>query len=419
MYSSIIKRGAGLLVLALILSTAVFAQTSAIEGTVKVRAADGTTTPVAGAIVDIYRRDVKGHWEVKTDKAGHYVRLGMPLTGTYLVVASGPGMQPTWVNGARLGQSPIVDLVANPGDGMRPTLEQVLEWMAQQSRGGPSAPAAVSEADRAKAEAAKKDYEAKVKESQALQGNFDQARAHFLKGVELKNANSYQEALAEFAQATNVDPTKHAAFLELAYKANAQIAETHYQMGVELFNQKKRDEAKAHFQKAMEAANKAVEYASTDTANANINNDLVIYYNIVGKNAALLVEHYGMADLVDPTVKTLDKAETIDAANKNKWIILKANMYRFAGRSDDAVAAYKSVLAAEPNNLDAIYNMGLTLLASAEKEKLQEAANALAEFVAKAPADDKRIPEVKSSLEVLKNEFKVEAEKPSRRRGRP
>jgi tetratricopeptide (TPR) repeat protein len=418
MYSSIIKRAAGLCVLALILSTAVFAQTTSIEGTVKVRAADGTMTPVAGAVVDIYRLDIKSRWDVKTDKAGHYVRLGMPLTGTYLVVASGPGMQPTWVNGVRLVQSPVVDLVGNPGDGMRPTLGQVQGWMAQQSKGGPSSPG-ISEADRAKAEAAKKDYDAKVKESQALQSNFDQARAHFLKGVELKNANSFQEALSEFEQATNVDPTKHAAFLELSYKANAQIAETHYQIGVELFNQKKRDEAKPHFEKAIAAANKAIEFASTDTANNNLNNDLIIYYNIVGKNASLLVEHYGVADLVDPTVKTLEKAETIDAANKNKWVILKANMYRFAGRPDDAVAAYKSVLAAEPNNLDAVYNLGLTLLASPEKEKLQQAANALAEFVAKAPADDKRLPEVKSSLEVLKNEFKVEAEKPSRRRGKP
>lgn len=418
MFTNIIKRIAGPGVLALIISAAAFAQTGPIEGTVKVKNADGTKTPVAGAVVDIYRLDIKGHWDVKTDKSGRYVRLGLPIAGTFLLVASAPGIQWTYQNNVRIVQQSIFDIDANPGDGSRPTLEQVQSVIATQSKGGPSGPV-ISEADKAKAEAARKDYESKVKESQALQSNFDQARQHFLKGVELKNANSLQEALAEFEQAANVDPTKHAAFLELTYKTNAQIAETHYQLGVGLFNDKKRDEAKPHFQKAMDAANKAITFASTDTANNNINNDLIIYYNIIGKNAALLVEHYGAADLVDPTVKTLEKAEALDAANKNKWIILRANMYRFAGRTDDAVAAYRSVIAADPNNLDAIYNLGLTLLASAEKEKLQQAANALAEFASKAPAEDKRLPEVKSSLEVLKNEFKVEAEKPARRRGKP
>jgi cytochrome c-type biogenesis protein CcmH/NrfG len=61
----------------------------------------------------------------------------------------------------------------------------------------------------------------------------------------------------------------------------------------------------------------------------------------------------------------------------------------------------------------------LTLIASSERAQIQEGANTLAEFLAKAPATDKRLPIVKSSLEELKNGLKIEAEKPaSTKRGK-
>ncbi|HSQ19766.1 MAG TPA: tetratricopeptide repeat protein, partial [Blastocatellia bacterium] len=241
------------------------------------------------------------------------------------------------------------------------------------------------------------------------------AREHYNAGVEMMKVNNYQNALSEFEQATAVDPGKHAAIAMLAYRANANLAEAHYQIGVDLFNKKQRPEAKTHFEAAIAAVKKALALAPTDTAenNPNLNNDLVIYYNILAKNAALLVEYYGVADLVDPTVKEIDKAIAIDAANANKWGVMKADMYRSAGRTDDAVAAYKKVIAADPAYVDALYGLGLTLIASTERPQIQEGANTLAEFVAKAPPTDKRVPIVKEALEGVKNAYKVEAEKPA------
>jgi len=79
------------------------------------------------------------------------------------------------------------------------------------------------------------------------------------------------------------------------------------------------------------------------------------------------------------------------------------------------------VIAADPANFDALYGLGLTLIASTERAQIQEGANTLAEFVAKAPATDKRVPIVKEALEGVKNAYKVEAEKPATpaRRKRP
>ena len=420
MSRQLLLRTACILAAATLLSTAVFAQSGQVEGTVKIKAADGSLKPAPGIKVDIYRLDIKGHFEVNTDKNGHYVRLGLPLQGTFLFVFSGPGATPTWMNNVRITQMPVVDTTLDAGDGKTLTYDEIQKQIGQQKAGGGGGgaqppPKAMSAADRAKAEAAQKEQETKMKEAKDTQASFDQAREHYNSGVEMMKTANYQGALGEFEQASTVDPGKHAVMLLLNYRANANLAEAHYQLGVEQFNKKQRPEAKVHFEAALASVKKALALAPTDTAenNPNLNNDLLIYYNILAKNAGLLVEYYGAADLVDPTIKEIEKAEALDTANVNKWGVMKADMYRSAGRTDNAVAAYKKVIAADPANVDALYGLGLTLIASTERPQIQEGANTLAEFVAKAPATDKRVPIVRDALEGVKNAYKVEAEKPA------
>jgi tetratricopeptide (TPR) repeat protein len=418
MFRMSLLRAAGLAAAVALLSTVVLAQTSQVEGTVKLKEADGSTKLAAGVLIDIYRLDIKGHYDVKTDKNGHFVRLGLPVQGTYLFVFSGPGAMPTWMNNVRISQMPVVDTTLDPGDGRTLTLEEIQKQIAQQKTGGgggggAQAPKAVSPADKAKLEAAQKEMEANAKEGKELQASFDSAVKHFNEGVKLKAASNYEAALSEFEESTKLDPSKNKNFIEIGHRANAQVAETHYQIGADKFNKKDRDGAKPHFEQAVTSINKAIAVASTATDDPTVTADLITYYSILDKNAQILVENYGQANLVDATVKDLEKAETLDAANKNKWGVLKADLYRSGGRTDEAVAAYKKVLAADPNYADAIYGLGLSLIGSSERAQIQEGANALAEFLAKAPATDKRVPIVKSSLEELKNGLKIEAEKPA------
>jgi tetratricopeptide (TPR) repeat protein len=417
MFRMSLLRAAGLAAAVALLSTVVLAQTSQVEGTVKLKEADGSTKLAAGVLIDIYRLDIKGHYDVKTDKNGHFVRLGLPVQGTYLFVFSGPGAMPTWMNNVRISQMPVVDTTLDPGDGRTLTLEEIQKQIAQQKTGGGGggapAPKAISPADKAKLEAAQKEMEANAKEGKDLQASFDAAVKHFNEGVKLKAASNYEAALSEFEESTKLDPSKNKNFIEIGHRANAQVAETHYQIGADKFNKKDRDGAKPHFEQAVTSINKAIAVASTATEDPTVTADLITYYSILDKNAQILVENYGQANLVDATVKDLEKAETLDAANKNKWGVLKADLYRSGGRTDDAVAAYKKVLAADPNYADAIYGLGLSLIGSSERAQIQEGANALAEFLAKAPATDKRVPIVKSSLEELKNGLKIEAEKPA------
>ncbi len=406
-------RTAGLVAAFSFLSTVAFAQAGQVEGTIKVKAADGSVKPApAGVLIDIYRVDIKGRYDVKTDKNGHYVRLGLPLQGTYIFVVSGPGLTPTWMPNVRITQMPVVDVTLDAGDGRTLTLEEVQKQIAQQRTGGGGGPApvkSVSPADKAKAEALQKEQE----EGKKLQESFDVAIKHFNEGVRLKAANNTEAALSEFEQATTLDPGKNKNFVEIAHRSNAQVAETHYQIGADKFNKRDRDGAKPHFEQAVTSIRKAIAVASAVTDDPSVNNDLITYYGILEKNARILIENYGVANLVDDTIKEIDKAGALDAANKNKWEVLKADMYRSGGRTEEAVGTYKKVMAADPANIDAIYGLGLTLIGSSERTQIQEGANALAEFLAKAPQTDKRVPVVKSSLEELKNGLKIEAEKPA------
>lgn len=97
-----------------------------VTGIVSLRASDGSTRPAAGATIDFYRTDdVPGHLQTKTDKRGVFFYAGLSQSASWVVVASGPGMKWTYSNGV---QTPLAGLqiVAEPGDGTRPTQAQVM-----------------------------------------------------------------------------------------------------------------------------------------------------------------------------------------------------------------------------------------------------------------------------------------------------
>ncbi|HYL97380.1 MAG TPA: tetratricopeptide repeat protein, partial [Blastocatellia bacterium] len=367
-----------------------------------------------GATIEMWRTDISGHWEMKTDKKVHYIRLGMPFTGEYILAASAPGCAPYYLSGVRLVQQTTFDIEMSPSDGTRFTLDQIKKAMA--GGGGGHGQTGPSEADKAKAAEVSKAQKEQAEKNEKLQAALDTAVKHYNTGVQLKNDKNLEGALSEFEQASSLNPAEHAYYAEIVHKADASVAEMNYQLGADLFNKKQRDEAKKHFDAAVDSINKAITVAPMDKS-PTINTQLIVYYDILAKNVKLLVEFFGEANLIEPTVKALDTVEGIDQpANKKKWEIIKGDMYRSAGQTDQAVAAYKSALALDANNLDALYGIGLTLVASQDKEILQQAANYLGDFVAKAPATDKRVGDVKAAIDALKQTYNVEAEKPSKRK---
>src|SRR5947199_7675752 len=80
----------------LFLALTSFAQITAMEGDVK--GEDGK--PVQGAMIKIVRTDIKGNYNVKTDKKGHFFYNGLPI-GVYNVTVEVGGKEGDGANGVR------------------------------------------------------------------------------------------------------------------------------------------------------------------------------------------------------------------------------------------------------------------------------------------------------------------------------
>ena len=98
-----------------------FAQITTVEGDVK--GTDGK--PVQNAQIKITRTDIKGNYDTKTNKKGHYIYMGLPM-GTYNIALFVDGKEVDKVNGVR----------TSPGDAEadRFRLEQVAAGRSRTSR---------------------------------------------------------------------------------------------------------------------------------------------------------------------------------------------------------------------------------------------------------------------------------------------
>ena len=184
-------------VLTLILSNlAVSAQSGQLFGEVTMTQADGTVVPAAGANIDVYRSDLPGHFENKTDKKGKFTYAGLPFVGTYIIVASAPNARPDVIGRVKAGRETNYKLNLTPGDGKRPTEAEAKAMAAGgKSDDGGSAPSESTE-DRKKRE----DLMAKNKEIEAGNQKIEASNATvtrtFKAGNEALGAKKYDEAIA-------------------------------------------------------------------------------------------------------------------------------------------------------------------------------------------------------------------------------
>ena len=83
-FRNLAHASAGLLLLAF----TSLAQITTLEGDVK--GTDGK--PVVGAVVKIERTDIRGNYQTKTDKKGHYFHTGLPI-GMYTITVQMDGKE--------------------------------------------------------------------------------------------------------------------------------------------------------------------------------------------------------------------------------------------------------------------------------------------------------------------------------------
>jgi tetratricopeptide (TPR) repeat protein len=445
-------------------ATLASAQTGELRGHVTLKQADGTTVPLAGAVIDIFRTDMTGKWDVKTDKKGAFVYAGLPYVGKYLVGVSGPGARPDFQPDIRVGRDIDYKFDLEPGDGRRLTLAEInslTKGSGGSSGGAPAGESSADKARRAEVEAKNKEIlesNKKAEESnKILSEKFTEGNTALTAGEKANGSTppNYAEAEKLFTQAISAydagiaaDPThpgaptlmtnKSQALMDRAVaRYNKTITSEEYKTAIKSGGGAALlDPAKKDWKDAAETSNKAIDLlkgqtAPTDAAAAsNFNRN---------KYFALLVRAQAMNKVVtkvDPTqvdvgITAYDEylaAET-DAAKKTKAQKDYAKMLFDANSYDKAKQAYDKILAENPDDPDALQNLGLVLynlgfVKEAEGKKdeakanYQEAANYLARFVEKAP-DGQLKSEAQDVLKNLKEQQNVQAEKtatPPRRR---
>src|SRR5262245_33805302 len=187
------------------------AQVVELRGHVMMEQTDGTKAPLADAQIDGCRTDVKGEYHTKTNKKGEFVFAGLPFTGEYTIVASHPTASPTWVNKFKVGRGVNAELEVKPGDGRRPTADDV-KAAAPASTGAPSGGASGNKTESAeerkkREELIRQNKEIEEKNKKITESNeiinrtFKAGNEALNAGTAASKAGNYDEAIQKYSDA--------------------------------------------------------------------------------------------------------------------------------------------------------------------------------------------------------------------------
>ncbi|MGA7410944.1 MAG: carboxypeptidase regulatory-like domain-containing protein [Bryobacteraceae bacterium] len=325
---------AGLLVA---LSTAMYAQITTMEGDVK--GEDGQ--PLKGAVIHLTRTDVKGNYKVSSDKKGHWFYTGLPL-GTYDITCEVDGKVVDSMKGvhSRYGENTTVNFDARQAKAQSAALAQAAETgtlSKEQARG-------MSAEEKAKLEKQAKERAEQMKKNKELNDAYNAgvtALEAAPQGADsAAKAAKYNEAITNFAKASELDPTQLAVWEKLgaAYLGLAVV-----QTGAD---------KTAAYDKAVDTYKKALALPNVDAPTQ------AGFYNQLG-NA------YGAEKKIPEATEALSKAAQLDPSMAAKaYFNLGANLVN-SGQNDAAAEFFKKSIEADPSYADAHYQYGICLLSKA------------------------------------------------------
>jgi tetratricopeptide (TPR) repeat protein len=309
-----------------------WAQTATLQGDVK--GADGQ--PLKGAVIVLDRTDIKGHYQVKSDKHGHWLYTGLPM-GTYNISCTVDGKVVDSVKGVKGGygdDNPPVNFDLSKAAAAQAALNQAAqtgELSKEQER-------SMSKEDKEKFEAAAKQRSEAMKKNKALNDAFNLGMDSLKKAQadqdKAQKVTDYQAAVDSFNKANQMDPSQVAIWdnLGLAY----------YGLG----GAQTGDEKTKSFDQAIAAYQKELEL-KPDSGSA---------YNQIGNI-------YGAEGKMPEATEALTKAAQLDPATAPKaYFNMGANMVNH-GKADQAVDFFKKATDADPNYAEAWYQMGSLLMA--------------------------------------------------------
>ena len=293
------------------------AQFSQVSG--KVVGEDGQ--PMANTVISIDREDMRGHYEVKTQKDGTFRHAGLPL-GVYSVSVMDGERKVFTQSGLRTSLRDPVNLEIN----LREERARTEAAAAGVSLGTEK----LTEEQMKAIEQQKTARDEAIKKRQELLSKYGAAEEA------LKNKD-YDTAISGYQAAVDVDPTQHVVFAKLgeAYGGKAQAT---------------RDAAqkKELFTKAEESYRKAIEVKPDDAS----------YHN----NFALALVNSGK---VQEAQEELKKAAQLDATNAGQYYFNLGAVLVNTGNMQPAADAFRQSTETTPPFAEGFYQLGVTLIGMA------------------------------------------------------
>jgi tetratricopeptide (TPR) repeat protein len=307
-----------------------WAQTTTLEGQVK--GPDGQ--PLKGAVIHLTRTDIKGSYEVKSDKKGHWIYTGLPF-GTYDITCSVNGQVMDKVSAvkSKYGEPTDVDFdlqKAAAAQAAQKQANQTGELTQDQTRG-------MSKEQREQYEAQLKKNAEAIKKNKALNDTFNAAqdalKAAAADTDPTKKGSDYQTAIDDLNKGAEMDANQVAIWDSLG-EAYAGLAAT--QTG---------DAKNKSYDSAIDAYKKSLAIKPDDAA----------VYNQMGNV-------YGAEKKMPEATEALQKAAQLNPAMASKaYFNMGANLVN-SGHPNEAADFFKKATDADPNYAEAWYQLGSLLM---------------------------------------------------------
>lgn len=310
-------------VLPLILfSGAAMAQMTSLTGVVK--GEDGQ--PLKDAVVNIDRKDIKGHYQTKTKKKGDYFHAGLPI-GVYKVTVLVDGKERDSVDNVKthLGDPMEINFDLHEQKAQQAATEKAIATgtvTQEQARG-------MTAEQKAALEKQVKERSAAMQKNKALNDAFNTA-------MEALKAKQFDVAIESFNKAGELDPKQSVIWGNLA-EAYSEQSKT-----------KTGAEQQAALDKALENYKKALELVPADAS----------YHN----NYALALAR---SKKFPEMQAELSKAIELDPTNAGRYYYNLGAVLVNANQTAPACDAFKKAIGADPNYADAYYQYGICLTSQA------------------------------------------------------
>lgn len=406
-------------------SIAAYSQFAALNGKIFLEK-NGTKEPVAGALVQPYRVDIKSTAPVgTTNKKGEFVFAGLPFGGIYILAVSADGCAPQVFPNFKVGNQDNITVILSPGDGKRLTEDEARKAAAESFKGG-GGDGTLTEEQKAQAKKSQEEYEKKRAEIEEKNKKIKEGDAAAVKaneaGFAATRAGDYDTAVAQYDQGiaavpdvVSITPILIRGKMEALKLKGFKLRQEGAALTDHDARKAKYDDANKYFDQGLAAFDramaiyKAAEAPATPDEGKQRDSIKVLLYSTATEIHRLKImggvdqSKAGDAFTVISTYITIET----DPAKKFAAQMALGDVMRVSGDFDRAIAAYRKVLEVKTDYPDALGSLGLCLFAQGsstvpeDKVKEQEGLNYMQKYTEVAPitaADSPSVKELKQSV---------------------